>query len=396
MSNRSIVRQFGLIFVITFAGIFVLLQTDLLSHMAYTVEKGRLRALREAMPSAEEVARASLPAREVAQLTLPAVVSITSEGQSSASMVERLLEGWDGPEDGEGRDEARRWLEEHVGPQIGVGSGFVIDAEEGLVLTNYHVIEGAQTIRVMLSDGREEQARVVGTDPDTDLALIGIDADRLHELPLADSGQVGVGDDVFALGNPFGLAGSVSRGIISGRGRSRVSVQGAVYQGFLQTDAVINPGNSGGPLVNLRGEVVGVNTAIATLTGRYDGVGFAIPASRVAEVLPALVRGEKVKRGFLGVLPVAVAEAPELAAELGWEESSGIIVARVVPNSAAAEAGLRADDVILEIDGVQQKEIPPFMETLARTAPGSAMSLKIWRGGRTMALQVTLSERPQR
>lgn len=394
MDSRSILRQFALIFVVTFATIFVLLRSGLVSHVAYSVEKGRLEALREAMPSAEEVAQASLPARNVAQLVMPAVVSIQTEAPASQSLVERLLEGWSETDPQEDREQARRWLEEYIGRQAGLGSGFVIDADSGLIITNHHVIDRARIIRVALTDGREYEARVVGGDPETDLALIAIDADRLHQLELADSDRVQVGDDVFALGSPFGLSGSVSRGIISGRRRSRLGMQSAVYQGFLQTDAVINPGNSGGPLVNLRGEVIGVNTAIATQTGRYDGVGFAIPSSRVAEVLPALIRGERVVRGFLGIAPQAVVEFPDQADELGWSEAYGIIVIQVVPDSAAAEAGLLPGDIILRIDEDRQADREKFMESLARMSPGTTIALEIWRDGRTITRHATLRERP--
>ena len=162
----------------------------------------------------------------------------------------------------------------------------------------------------------------------------------------------------------------------------------------MQTDAVINPGNSGGPLVNLRGEVIGVNTAIATQTGRYDGVGFAIPSSRVAEVLPALIRGDRVVRGFLGISPQAVVEFPDQADQLGWSEAYGIIVIQVVPDSAAAEAGLLPGDIILRIDEDRQADREKFMESLARMSPGTTIKLEIWRDGRTITRQATLRERP--
>jgi len=280
MGNRSLLRQFVVVFIVTFGGIFLLLRSELVGHVAYSIEKGRLRALRESMPTAEELARTSIPARDVARLVSPAVVYIETEtllnltiGPEPATPSDEDAPSEPGPQD---EPPERRLPQWHPWRMSGVGSGFVIDADRGLILTNHHVVESAETIRVQLADARRYEARVVGFDPETDLAVIAIEADRLHEVAFGDSSMVEVGDDVFALGNPFGYIGSVSRGIISARGRSRVSINNIVYQGFLQTDAVINPGNSGGPLVNMRGEVIGVNTAIATRTGSYDGVGFAI------------------------------------------------------------------------------------------------------------------------
>ena len=397
MDNRTVLRHFVLVFVVTFAGIFVLLRSDLVGHFAYLVEKGRLRAIRESLPSAEELAARSIPARQVARLVSPAVVYIETESLLSLSLGrERAASPEDGPPpDGEegGREDYRLpgW-----GPwrMTGVGSGFVIDAETGYVLTNHHVIEGAEVIRVQLADGRRYQARVVGSDPETDLAVIAVEADRLHQVPFGDSDAVEVGDDVFALGNPFGLAGTVSRGIVSAKGRSNVAIGDIVYKGFLQTDAAINPGNSGGPLVNMRGEVIGVNTAIATQTGRYDGVGFAIPSSRVRDLLPKLAAGQRVVRGFLGIVPVSVNDFAEVAAQLGWKEPYGALVARVEQDTGAEAAGLQEEDIIIEIDGTRLEDKDQLMELVGAQAPGTVLTLRIWRDGGIITRQATLGQRP--
>jgi len=396
MDSRGVIRQFALIFVLTFALIFALLKTDVAGRLAYSVEKARLQALREAMPSVAELAVLSQTARQAAELAMPAVVAIETEVQQVFSTAGRNLE--DLLEDGELSDEAanrlREWHETHPWLGNGLGSGFVIDAEDGLILTNHHVVENAAGIEVKLYDGRRYEADVVGADPETDLAVLRIDAEQLHEVAFGDSDAMHVGDDVLALGNPFGLSGTLSRGIVSARGRSNVNIHGIVYQGFLQTDAVINPGNSGGPLVNLRGEVVGVNTAIATRTGRYDGVGFAIPASRVQELLPRLIRGERIVRGFLGIELVGAGEVPRLAQRLGWTERRGVIIRRVIADSGAARAGLAVDDVLLELDGTQLDTASALIEMLAPLAPGTEVNLVLWRSGATLTLRATLGSRP--
>ena len=404
MDSRAIFRQFVLTFVVTFAAIFVLLKSDLLSYVAYSVEKGRLRAVRESLPSADELAEVSLPAREVARLVSPAVVYIESSGPPLTSWqgvdVEQLLEELEGEGEAESEEElARRrsLLQEYldrISRRSSVGSGFITDAEHGFILTNSHVVEGADLIEVHLPDGRPPcRAEVIGTDPPTDLAVIRIDADRLHEVKFGDSDAIEVGDAVFAMGNPFGLTGTVSRGIISGKGRHSVSVGGVVYQGFLQTDAVINPGNSGGPLVNMRGEVIGVNTAIATQTGHYDGVGFAIPAKRVAEVLPRLVRGEKIERAFLGIVPLSVSEEPERAAAAGWTENYGVVVGSVEQHSAAQAAGLKPGDIVVRIDGIRMESRHHLVETLGRMLPQTVVKLDLWRDGSQLSVEVTLGRR---
>ena len=403
MDNRALLRQFLLTFLVTFAAILALLKSGLLSYVAYSVEKGRLRAMHESLPSAEELAKASLPARDVARMVSPAVVYIEATAPPVTSWVGTPLEGRfreleEEAESPEELAERRRLLQEHLDRMTrrsSVGSGFITDAEHGFILTNYHVVEGAERIEVHLPDGRPPcLAEVVGADPLTDLAVIRIQADRLYQVTFGNSDRAEVGDPVFALGSPFGLTGTVSRGIISGKGRHSVDIGGAVYQGFLQTDAVINPGNSGGPLVNMRGEVIGVNTAIATQTGHYDGVGFAIPSTRVAEVLPKLIRGEPIERAFLGILPVSVTEQPERARAAGWTENYGVLVREVVAGTVADEAGLQRGDIIVRIDGVRMESAYHLVETIGQMLPGAVIALDIYRDGRRMIVEATLGRRP--
>jgi len=223
-----------------------------------------------------------------------------------------------------------------------LGSGVIVDAEKGYVLTNNHVISGSTEISVTLSDGRSFDAHQIGSDPDTDLALIQIPAEELHALPMADSNELRVGDFVVAVGNPFGLGQTVTSGIVSALGRT--GFRGLEYQNFIQTDASINPGNSGGALINLRGELVGINSAIFTPSGGNVGIGFAIPSSMALYVMNQLAQFGEVRRGTLGIYVQDL--TPELAGAFGVEGNKGALVAEVADGSAAERAGIQAGDVI--------------------------------------------------
>lgn len=405
MSQRAVLRHFLLNFAVTLAVIAVVIKADLVSYIAYSVERGRLQAVREGLPTAEEIAQASLPARDVARTVLPAVIFIEAEMPAEDRLGGRTLddllkEMGESTDDAEEMEQRRNFLREHLEdrpPGVSLGSGFIIDADQGFALTNYHVIENASVIDVYLADGRRVQARLIGADQATDLAVIQIQADQLYDVPFGDSDLVEPGDEVYTLGSPFGLTGTVSRGIISSKGRSNVNVGGVVYKGFLQTDAVINPGNSGGPLVNLRGQVVGVNTAIATGNGTYNGVGFAIPSKRVIDVLPQLLKGEKIIRGFLGVQPADVGDSEfrERVAALGWEKSYGAIVLEVVSGSGAEAAGLLKDDILVRLDGMRLQKAYSLIESIGRLAPGDEITLDIFREGRELTLTATLGQRPE-
>ncbi len=228
-----------------------------------------------------------------------------------------------------------------------VGSGVIVDAGEGYILTNHHVIEAADEITVTLRDQRHYTAEVVGSDPEVDLALIHIKAGDLVALPVADSDEVRVGDFVVAIGSPFGLGQTVTYGIVSALGRSGLGIEG--YEDFIQTDASINPGNSGGPLVNMNGELVGVNTAIVGPSGGNIGIGFAIPGNMASVILHHLSEYGEVRRGQLGL--VAQDLTPELAQAFGLQRRGGAVVAQVTPGSAAEQAGVRSGDVIVSLDG---------------------------------------------
>ncbi len=268
-----------------------------------------------------------------------------------------------------------------------LGSGIIVDAKRGLVLTNHHVIGKAAEIRVKLHDGRSLVAELVGADPETDIAVLRIPAEDLVALPLADSDALEVGDFVVAIGNPFGLNQTVTSGIVSGLGRSGLGIEG--YESFIQTDASINPGNSGGPLVNLRGELVGVNTAILAPGGGNIGIGFAIPANMARVVMDQILVHGAVRRGLFGV---AVQDlTPELAAALDTERRDGALVSAIEPDSAAAKAGLREGDLILKLNGAKVKGADDLRTRFGLLSVGARVELEILRDGKTRRLTGTIA-----
>ncbi len=256
-----------------------------------------------------------------------------------------------------------------------LGSGVVVDAGQGYVLTNNHVIAGATEISVTLSDGRTFQAEVIGTDPDTDLAMIRIPADDLQALPLADSNSLRVGDFVIAVGNPFGLGQTVTSGIVSALGRA--GFRGLEFQNFIQTDASINPGNSGGALVNLRGELVGINSAIFTPSGGNVGIGFAIPSAMAKHVMDQLAKFGEVRRGTLGIYVQDL--TAELAGAFGLEDGNGALVAEVVRDSAAERAGIQAGDVVIEIAGYPVNNAREFHNLEGQLPLDESITLEFFR-----------------
>lgn len=260
-----------------------------------------------------------------------------------------------------------------------LGSGVIIDAESGFILTNNHVIDGSTDISVTLHDGRSLSAEVIGTDPDTDLAMIRIEADELQALPLADSNELRVGDFVVAVGNPFGLGQTVTSGIVSALGRT--GFRGLEYQNFIQTDASINPGNSGGALINLRGELIGINSAIFTPSGGNVGIGFAIPSSMARYVMEQLTAYGEVRRGTLGIFVQDLTE--DLAGALGVEVKGGAVVAEVLADSAAARGGIEPGDVIVSISGLPVSNAQDFHNVEGQLPIGKRVPVEYLREQRT-------------
>jgi len=271
--------------------------------------------------------------------------------------------------------------------QRSLGSGFIIDAD-GFILTNNHVVENAQKIVVKLSDDQEYEAKVVGRDAKTDIAIIKINAKAaLTAASLGDSDHLDVGEWVVAIGNPFGLDSTVTSGIVSAKGRH---IGQGPYDNFIQTDASINPGNSGGPLINLRGEVIGINTAIFSRTGGNMGIGFAIPINLAKEVLPQLRGKGKVTRGYLGVLIQKV--TPEIAESLGMDRGYGALVANVSKDGPADKAGVKVGDVIVEFDGKEVKDSGDLPIIVARTAVDKKIRMKVLRDKKEITLNVAVGE----
>ncbi len=271
-------------------------------------------------------------------------------------------------------------------PMRGLGSGFVID-EDGYVVTNNHVVERADKVSVKFDDGEEYDAKVLGTDPKTDLALLKVEAGKdLPALSWGDSDAMEVGDWVMAIGNPFGLGGTVTAGIVSARGRD---IGAGPYDDFIQTDAAINRGNSGGPMFNLDGEVIGINSAIFSPSGGSVGIGFAIPSNLARDVITQLRETGSVERGWLGVKIQQV--TPELAEAFGLEEGHGALVSEVFDNSPAAAAGFRSGDLITQFDGKRIETMRDLPRLVAAVEPGSDVSVDVLRKGEPTSLTVEIA-----
>ncbi|MBI1734303.1 MAG: trypsin-like peptidase domain-containing protein [Candidatus Rokubacteria bacterium] len=359
--------------------------------IAYLFSSPRSRDLAErpaASPPSEPVVMA-VPAggrpdsfADIADAVRPVVVNVAT------------LQATRGPR---GTDPVREFLERYFGqtlppeePRQSLGSGLIVNAE-GLILTNNHVVENARMIMVRLSEDEEYDARVVGRDPPTDLALLKVDARRrLPAARLGDSDVLRVGDWVLAVGSPFGLEQTVTAGIVSAKGRV---IGAGPYDDFIQTDAAVNPGNSGGPLVNTRGEVVGINSAIFSETGGSVGIGFAIPINLAKELVPQLEAQGRVVRGWLGVAIASV--SPELAKRLG-RGREGALVTEVVRNGPAARSGVRPGDVIVVFGGTTLRRASDLPRLTARAPAGSEVEIALLRDGREQTVKVRLGELPDR
>lgn len=274
-------------------------------------------------------------------------------------------------------------------PRSGQGTGVIYTAD-GLIVTNHHVIDGADEVLVRLDDGRERIARVVGTDPETDLAVVRIDETPLTPAQFDTSDSIDTGDWVLAIGCPFGLRHTVTAGIVSAKGRDGVGL--STLEEYIQTDAAINPGNSGGPLVNIDGKVVGINSGIASRDGGNMGVGFAIPAHVVQRVASALASGTQVRRGWLGVSMQELDR--DLAASFGHGSNSGVLVAAVLPGTPASRAGIESGDIIIAVDGTTAATPATMMRMIATREPQARVTLALLRAGERVEVQAVLGERP--
>ena len=317
------------------------------------------------------------PAAKVAS---PAVVSIATT-QVNAPAHPFQNEPWFRFFYGDREDEA---------PQQGLGSGVIV-SPEGYILTNHHVIEGAEGIEVTLNDGRSAMAKVIGTDSETDLALLKIDLPKLPSIVLGQMESLQVGDAVLAIGNPFGVGQTVTSGIVSALGRKQLGIN--TFENFIQTDAAINPGNSGGALVDIQGHLMGINTAIYSRSGGNMGIGFAIPVSTARQVLEGIVRDGQVTRGWVGIEPMAL--TPELAETFGLKSTEGIIVTAVLQNGPAANAGLRPGDLLLKVAGQPVGSVGELLTQIAALTPGKSVKLDVMRRNQSLSLDVTPAQRPK-
>lgn len=317
---------------------------------------------------------------EIVKAVSPSVVNIsTTRTVQSPPTLEDLFESLTPF----GNSQGKRWRE------LSMGSGVIV-SPDGYLLTNYHVIEQAEEIRVTLYDRRTFRASVVGVDPKTDLAVIKINAKDLPVAPWGNSDTLQVGDFVLAIGNPYGLTHTVTMGIISATGRADVGI--ADYEDFIQTDAAINPGNSGGPLVNIRGEIIGINTAIFSRTGGYQGIGFAVPVNMAKVIIENLIKEGKVIRGWIGIMVQDL--TAELAEKFSYRENQGIIITDVVKNSPAQRAGLRRGDIIVEFEGKRVTESAVLRNLVAQSKAGTSINLKISRDGTLFNVQVVVEQLP--
>ncbi len=343
----------------------------------------------EAVPVAPPAPLAGLPDfTGLAEKLSPSVVNISTSTQGGSSGISPF-----GGDPHDPHDFGEPW-ERFFGPapkkgfkQRSLGSGFVIN-RDGYILTNNHVVENADEILVKLEDDKEFKAKIIGRDPKTDIAVIKIEgATDLVAAPLGNSDQLRVGEWVVSIGNPFGLSHSITAGIVSAKARN---IGQGSYDQFIQTDAAINPGNSGGPLINMKGEVVGINSAIFSRSGGNIGIGFAIPVNLAKELIPQLEEKGRVTRGWLGVLIQKV--TPEIAEHLELKEAKGALVADVVEDGPAKAAGLHVGDVIVEFDGHAVKDSTELPLLVARTAIGKAVKVKVIRDNDTQTLSVTVAE----
>ena len=276
-------------------------------------------------------------------------------------------------------------------PQVGLGSGVIVSSE-GYLITNNHVIEGADDIEVLLADGRQARAKIVGTDPESDVAVLKIELDRLPAIGFGDADQLQVGDVVLAIGNPFGVGQTVTSGIVSALGRNQLGIN--TFENFIQTDAAINPGNSGGALVDATGNLLGINTAIYSRTGGSLGIGFAIPVSTARQVLEGLIKDGRVTRGWIGVEPRDL--TPEIAQTLNLPIKQGVLITGVLQSGPAAAGGLRPGDVVVSIAGKQVLNTPQLLNAVAALKPQAVAAIGVQRGETALEVNVTVAQRPPR
>lgn len=387
----------GALIVGGFLGGTWLLQTVQFAHAQQQVE-----TTREQLAQVEDLASVF---RQVNQSIEASVVNIRVEKQVRGPQMmpfdDDMLRRFFPDEDGDGKPDLPERFGNRRGDtyrQEGTGSGVIMDVENGsaYILTNNHVAGDASKLVVTLNDGRKiDNGTVVGADAKSDLAVVKIDVDRVIAAPWGNSDELQKGDWILAFGSPFGFVGSMTHGIVSAINRDHVGILGADgYENFIQVDAPINPGNSGGPLVNIHGQVVGINTAIASRSGGFQGIGFAIPSNQARQVYNQLRAKGKVTRGWLGVSIRDIASAPELAESFGYTGKTGVLVEQILPNAPAGQT-LEAGDIITQLDGKPIANIRSLRSAIALTPPGQEVSMTIFRNGQEQVVSVKLGEQPE-
>jgi len=340
-------------------------------------------ALREVAPGMGS-GPATTSYADAAQKAMPAVVNVFSSKDGSL------------PPDPRAKDPLFRYFfgdknnrKQREQPAANLGSGVIVSSE-GYILTNQHVVDGADQIEIALADGRTTNAKVIGIDPETDLAVLKVNMTNLPTITLGRMEQTRVGDVVLAIGNPFGVGQTVTMGIVSALGRNHLGIN--TFENFIQTDAAINPGNSGGALVDVNGNLLGINTAIYSRSGGSLGIGFAIPVSTARSVLESIITTGSVTRGWIGVEPQDV--TPEIAESFGLEQKSGAIVAGVLKNGPADRAGIKPGDILVSVNGQEITDTTRLLNVIAQIKPGTAAKVHLVRKSREMDLDVTIGKRP--
>jgi serine protease Do len=379
MKTHKTIRKIGKIFTVNMICVSLLITIFLFAGNVVHAE----------VTSKQQLQDLSAAFRDVAKTVSPAVVYISTE-QTVTGQRQQVPEQFRDLFDDEffrrffGVPEQREYKRQ------GLGSGFIVSAD-GYILTNNHVVAKADKINVTLPDKREFKGKVIGTDPQTDVAVIKIEGEDFPTVTLGDSDPIEVGDWAVAIGNPYGLSYTVTAGIISAKGRANVGI--VPYEDFIQTDAAINPGNSGGPLVNIEGEVVGINTAIFSRSGGYQGIGFAIPINMAKNIMDSLITKGKVVRGWLGVMIQPVTQ--DMAKSFNLEEATGALVGDVLKDGPAEKAGIKHGDVIISFDGQSIDGPNTLRNIVAQTEVGKNVSVVIIRDGKEQTINVTVGEREE-
>ncbi len=383
--NNQLQKKIWLIFAQTTTVCMAILFVLRIFYPDFLSQRESAIVVKQADPSAITTSAGSYS--HAAKKAMPAVVNIFTSKNASSNPHQNFL---DDPVFRHFFGDQLDDLDTPSQPENSLGSGVIVSAQ-GLILTNNHVIATADEIVVALPDGRKLSAKVVGTDPDTDLALIKVDADHLPAITFASSDQLNVGDVVLAIGNPFGVGQTVTQGIVSALGRSHLGIN--IYENFIQTDASINPGNSGGALINTDGNLVGINSAIYSRSGGSMGIGFAIPTTLARQVMEQIVTQGNVTRGWIGIEAQDI--TPELAESFRLKQAQGALIAGVLRNSPADKAGLRAGDILLAIEGKPVLDSGSMLNLIAALKPNQKATVQIARAEKIISISILVGKRPK-